>query len=140
MKIELLAPEKQSPSGVLERIRDLLAADGWSIFVADPPSVEAIGEAATQLHGKPRPLLIKIGTALSGAMEIAIHAVQHEKPGRILNIVREKLAGDGWDILVADPPTPDAVREARQRLANKSRPLLITVYRSTPIKTTSKGK
>lgn len=44
-------------------------------------------------------------------MKIAIHASQHEKPGQLLNRIREMFAADGWDIFVADPPTPDAIRE-----------------------------
>ncbi len=66
-------------------------------------------------------------------MKIEIHAAQHEKPGQVLNRIRDLFAADGWEIFVADPPSPDAIREAARRLAGQARPLLIKVYRTSPI-------
>jgi hypothetical protein len=60
MKIEIHAAQHEKPGLVLSRIRDLFAADGWTIFIADPPTEAAIREAASTLRGKPRPLLIKV--------------------------------------------------------------------------------
>jgi hypothetical protein len=64
-------------------------------------------------------------------MKIEIHAAQHEKPGQVLNRIRELFAAEGWDIFIADPPTPEVIREAAHKLAGKARPLLIKVYRTT---------
>lgn len=68
-------------------------------------------------------------------MKIEIHASQHEKPGQVLNRIRELFAADGWDIFIADPPSEESIRKARTKLAGKPRPLLIKVYRTTPVVT-----